>query len=112
MQPETVEAIQNITSLLQLILCTGSVIALLATVQKTVNKPNRTQDERLDALEKWREMVDERLVDGENHFCAIDEGNRVTQASLLALMNHAVNGNDIENLKKARDELQSYLVKK
>lgn len=112
MPAEITETVQNIISLLQLIICVGSVVTLFVTIQKTVTRPNQTQNDRLSALEEWRKSVETRLANGEEHFSSIDEGNRVTQSSLLALMSHAINGNDIENLKRARDELQDYLVKK
>ena len=112
MPAEIVETVQNIILLLQLVICVGSVVTLFVTIQKAVARPNQTQNDRLSALEEWKKTVDTRLKSGEEHFSSIDDGNRITQASLLALMSHAINGNDIENLKRARDELQDYLVKK
>lgn len=101
-----------INGYLQLVIYVGSVVALIATVQKTLARPNQSQNERLDSLEKWRDSIDGRMMEGDNHFRSIDEGTRITQASLLALMSHAINGNDIDKLEKARDELQDYLVRK
>jgi len=42
----------------------------------------------------------------------IEAGNRITQQALLALMSHALNGNDVDKLEKARDDLQEYLIAK
>jgi hypothetical protein len=36
----------------------------------------------------------------------------VTQQALLALMSHAINGNDIDKLSRAKDDLESYLINK
>lgn len=79
---------------------------------KFAGSPNRSQNQRLDALEKWKEQVDGRLTTGDLHFREIDNGNRITQKAILALMKHAINGNDIDELKKAEKSLEEYLVEK
>lgn len=101
-----------INSWMDTILTLAAVVTMVVTVNKTIQKPNRDQNERLDALETWREKVDTRLEEGSQHFKDIDEGNKVTQKSLLAIMSHEINGNDIDKLKAARDELENYLTEK
>ena len=88
------------------------MITLIYGLMKFAGSPNRTQNQRLDALEKWREQVDDRLTTGDNHFRAIDDGNRITQKAILALMKHAINGNDVDELKRAEKSLEEYLVEK
>ena len=112
MRPEVMEAIDNLSTWLQLIVLVASVVTLAVTVAKTAQKPNKTQDERLDALEAWRVEVENQLGTGNRHFESIDQGNRVTQEALLALMGHAINGNDVEKLKEAKAKLESYLIEK
>lgn len=110
MNPGIQQAIDNISTWLQLIITVGAVVTLFITVSKAAQRPNQTQDERLDALEKWQSEVEKRLETGSSHFERIDSGNRVTQRALLALMSHAINGNDIDKLRKAKDDLETYLT--
>ena len=110
MNPGIQQAIDNISTWLQLIITVGAVVTLFITVSKAAQRPNQTQDERLDALEKWQGEVEKRLETGGSHFERIDSGNRVTQRALLALMSHAINGNDIDKLRKAKDDLETYLT--
>lgn len=105
-----IQIVDTLTAWLQLIVLASSVITLSITVGKATQKPNRKQDDRLDALEEWRDAVNIRLARGTEHFQEIDEGNRVTLESLLALMSHAINGNDTEKLKESRDALEKYLT--
>lgn len=77
---------------------------------KSAKAPNDRQDERLDALEKWRVDVDQRLTRGNIHFEAIDEGNRVTQRALLALLSHGIDGNNIQQMQDAKDALEEHLI--
>lgn len=104
--------VSQVITALQLIISSATVITLIYGLMKFAGSPNRTQNQRLDALEKWREQVDDRLTTGDNHFRAIDDGNRITQKAILALMKHAINGNDVDELKRAEKSLEEYLVEK
>ena len=42
----------------------------------------------------------------------IEEGNKITQQALLALLNHAIDGNDIAEVKKASKDLTDYLIRR
>lgn len=112
MNPQFVNFLESLMTILQLIIMIASVVTLCITVSKTMQKPNQTQNQRLDALEAWKIIVDSRLNDGNDHFDQIDKGTRITQEALLALMQHAINGNDIDKLKNAKDKLESYLIEK
>ena len=61
-----------------------------------------------DAPDEFAEYLDR----DNRRLNSLDEGNRVTQQALLALMSHAINGNDIDKLTRAKDDLESYLINK
>lgn len=95
----------------------ATAIVLLANAAEKIVKavkaakaPNDRQDERLDALEKWRIDVDQRLVSGNTHFDSIDAGTRVTQKALLALLAHGLDGNAVEQMKDAKKALEAHLI--
>ena len=62
-------------------------------------------EDRLKKHEEYFNNDNKRLL-------AIEEGNRVTQKALLALMSHAINGNDTDKLKEAENALREYLINK
>ena len=88
----------------------GAAVEKVARAVKAAKAPSTEQDARLDALEKWREDVDRRLDKGSKHFTTLDDGNRVTQLALLALLDHSLDGNNITQLQHAKEELQSHLI--
>lgn len=99
------------------ILAVASAIVLLSNaVEKivkawrTAKEPNVKQDARIEALETWRKEVDRRLDRGGQHFDAIDASNRVTQLALLALLDHGIDGNNIDQMQHAKEELQTHLI--
>jgi hypothetical protein len=72
--------------------------------------PNVKQDARIEELETWSKEVDKRLDKGGHHFDAIDASNRVTQLALLALLDHGIDGNNIDQMQHAKEELQTHLI--
>lgn len=92
-----------------------SVSAAVAVIIKVVQKakaPEKTQNERIDKLEKKVERF-EQLFDNDNkRLQKLEEGNRVTQQAILALLSHALNGNDVDSLQKAKAKLEDYLIGK
>lgn len=100
-----------------LLLAGASALVLLANAGEKVVKivqnlkaPNANQDKRLDDLEEWKESVDRMLACDKKHLENIDDGNRVTQRALLALLDHSIDGNNLKQMQAAKDELRSYLI--
>ena len=96
----------------------GAICTLAAATTVIINafrrarEPELLQDQRIDALEKQVAKFGEYLDRDNRRLNSLDEGNRVTQQALLALMSHAINGNDIDKLTRAKDDLESYLINK
>ena len=88
----------------------ANVADRIAGIRKKAKEPNDKQNQRLDALEEWRKEVDKKLTSEHKHLGAIDDGNRVTQRALLALLDHGIDGNNIEQMQHAKAELQDHLI--
>ena len=88
----------------------SNAVEKIVKVWRTAKAPNAKQDARIEALEKWREGVDKRLDRGGLHFDAIDASNRVTQLALLALLDHGIDGNNIDQMQHAKEKLQTHLI--
>lgn len=107
----------DVTQIWSIVAWVATAIVLLANAAekivravKAAKSPNDKQNERLDRLEKWRQDVDRRLTDGNTHFDTIDEGNRVTQKALLALLAHGLDGNAVDQMKDAKKALEAHLI--
>lgn len=86
----------------------GWLIKIIAGLRK----PETTQNDRLAKLEAKMETVERYLANDNRRINSIERGNRVTQEALLALLSHAIDGNNIDDLKSARKSLQNYLMDK
>ena len=97
-----------------------SIAAAAGVIWKIIaraRKPNEEQDKRLDEIEKRLDDYDEKFRVYDRQFKSdkdrldkMKEGNRVTQQAILALLAHAIDGNNIEPLKDAKEALQQYLI--
>ena len=92
-----------------IVLAIASAVVLLSNAfekivkaVKTARAPNIRQDERLDALEKWRQTVDGKLNRDNERLENIEEGNRASQRALLALLDHGIDGNNIKQMQEQR----------
>lgn len=89
----------------------GAATIIIKVVQKA-KEPEKSQNDRLTAIEEKVKRFEEMFDKDNKRLYELEEGNRVIQRALLALLSHSINGNDINNLTKARDDLQSYLISK
>ena len=100
-----------------IILAIASAIVLLANATekivaavKAAKAPGIKQDKRIEALESWRLSVDAKLSRDNERLESIEEGNRASQRALLALLDHGIDGNNIEQMHHAKEELQNHLI--
>lgn len=77
---------------------------------KAAKAPNDEQNSRLNALEDWRKEVDRKLLRDHDRLEGIDNGNRVVQRALLALLDHGIDGNNIRQMQDAKEALQDHLI--
>ena len=92
---------------------------IIAKIVDKFKKPNTDQNARLDEHEVWLKKhdtafarYDEMFQNDKRRLDGIDEGNHVTQKALLALLSHAIDGNNLDQLKEAKKDLQEYLIKR
>ena len=89
----------------------GATAAIIKAIQ-TMQKPERDQDERISSLEERVDRHDDLLDKDKNRLEAIEDGNRATQRALLALLDHGIDGNNIEQMQNAKTELTDFLIKR
>lgn len=105
--------------------CCSALITIAAAVTIVINafkklkEPENVQNQKLKEMDERMKTFEDRLKKHEEYFnndnkrlLAIEEGNRVTQKAILALMSHAINGNDVDKLKEAENSLREYLINK
>lgn len=83
-------------------------IVLLGNVIKVVKewvKPGMSE-------KQWRDEVDRKLGTDNERIKSLEAGNKALCRGMLAMLSHEINGNSIDKLTKAQEELQNYLVER
>lgn len=88
---------------------TNFIILVVSLIGKA-KSPYKALLDRIEALEKSKEEHDRLLNNDKKKLDVLEEGNKVLQKSMLALLAHGIDGNSIDAMKEARDELQKYLI--
>lgn len=106
-----------ISGIIALFLQCATLITVIYGFVKFTQKPTDSLSTRVEALERWKEKTDERLQEGNVHFRANDESNKVTQSALLTIMDTlgAMDGvpDDVKHeIKTKRKELYDYLTER
>jgi septal ring factor EnvC (AmiA/AmiB activator) len=99
------------------VLAAASAIVLLSNAAEKIGNairaakaPNEQQNRRIEQLEAKLEAVEKKLENDKKHLDSIDASNRVTQVALLALLDHGIDGNNIDQMQHAKEELQTHLI--
>lgn len=93
----------------------STLITVIYTFVKFTQKPTADLDTRVSELEQWMRTTDERLQQGNVHFKANDESNRVTQNALFAIMDamgqmDSVPPSAREEIQQRKKDLMDYLT--
>lgn len=105
------------------IITVSGAIAVIVNFVHKAKEPNKIQNERINKLEEDVETINGRLERGDKHFLSdaermssleheVKTTNKVIIESLQALTSHAIDGNNVEQLKQSEKTLNNYLINK
>lgn len=67
---------------------------------------------QLQELQGWREETDRKLGNDKAALEALNNGNQAVYQTLIALLDHGIDGNNIKQMEDAKAELIKNLIKK
>lgn len=107
----------------QLLAYAGAIITISTAIGIIINlitklrEPEKKRDDRISHCEERLNKMDAIVEKFQGYFSnddkrfkEIENGNRITQTALLALLKHSLNGNDTKALKEAEKSLEEYLI--
>lgn len=105
-------SIDNILQFCSVFTSLATVITLIYAAAKFAYRPEKNQNQRITALEERIKIIENHLDKDNVRLNSIERGNRVTQEALLALLSHSIDGNHLDELRKAEVNLKAYLLDK
>ena len=92
--------------------CIAAAIGWVVKGIQAAKAPAKKVSDRLTAIETTIKDHEGFFANDKKRLEAIEEGNRVTQKAILALLSHGIDGNDVDAMKAAKAELQEYLIER
>lgn len=100
-----------------IVLAAASAIVLLsnavekiAQAVKVAKAPETAQNKKISELEARLDKVEKEILLDEKHLKDVRECNHVITKGVLALLDHGINGNNIDQMKDARHDVETYLI--
>ncbi len=106
------EFFQAILAICGAITAVAAAVTVIVSIVKKAKAPNEMQNSRIDKLEERINNHDSLFDTDNKRLQDIEQGNRVMQQALLALLSHSIDGNDVESLRKAKEIMQQYLIER
>lgn len=90
-------------------------LVLIANAVKAVREifaPAVRMEERLKKIETHDAKDKDRFAEIEKRFCEQENTNQAILKGLVALINHELDGNSIDGLRKTRNELLTQIIER
>lgn len=107
-----VQVVQLILWICGAITAIGAAVAVIVKAVTAAKAPGRKIEQRISNLEHDVEEFRGFFAKDKSRLDAIEEGNRVTQKAILALLSHGIDGNDVQSLVNAKEDLTKYLIER
>lgn len=85
-------------------------IAALIKDLEAVNRTLAAITSKVDEIDAWRRKAESYLGADKDRLDKLDEGQRIMQQGLLALLDHGIDGNSTGQMNRAKEDLQNYLI--
>jgi len=99
------------------VLAAASAIVLIANaVEKVVNAvkaakaPEQRQDKEIVNIKGRLDKIETKLENDKKQIAEAKECNHVITKGMLALLEHGINGNNIDQMREARNDVNAYLI--
>lgn len=105
------------TDIWAIILSVASAIVLLSNAAekivvaaKAAKAPETAQNKKISELEDRLKKVETQLGQDKKQIEDSKNCNHVLTKGMLALLDHGINGNNIDQMKDARHDVETYLI--
>ena len=99
-----------IAAVLTAIILIGNAADKIASVIKVIKAPSDELKADVEELKEWRGKVDIKLNRDHTELAGIREGNQAIFQALLALLDHGIDGNNINQMEKAKEAVRNHLI--
>lgn len=88
----------------------GGAAEKIAKAVKRVKEPERQQNEEIEEIKSRLDKVEAKLETDKKRIDDAKECNHVLTKGMLALLEHGINGNNIDQMRDAKNGVEAYLI--
>ena len=88
----------------------GGAVEKIAKAKRAVEAPNAAQNEEIRQLKSDVDDIKKKLVEDKRRLDESQRASHISQEALLALLEHGLNGNNVEQMTNAKNKLNDYLI--
>lgn len=103
-------AFGGLLALAAIVSMVGGAVEKVAKIVKAARAPENQQNAEIEELKKRLSKLERNLGKDEVQIADAKECNRVLTLGMLALLEHGINGNNIEQMQKAKAGVEDYLI--
>lgn len=99
------------------VLAVASAIVLLSNAAEKIFKavkvakaPEQRQNDEIEGIKARLDKLEKAMLLDEKQLKDARECNHVITKGVLALLDHGINGNNIDQMKDARQDVEAYLI--
>ena len=89
--------------------CIAAAVGWIIKVINAAKQPAKRVEERLSALEQKSSEYETYFINDKKRLEEMEQGNKVTQRAILALLSHGIDGNDIDAMKAAKKDFSPHM---
>ena len=88
----------------------GGAIEKIVKAVRAAKAPEKAQNAEIDGLKARIDKLERDLTKDEKQIKDAKECNHVLTKGMLALLEHGINGNNIDQMKDAKKDVNTYLI--
>lgn len=92
------------------IITIGGAITVVKSWLIKIKKPQTEVKEKINGIEETLEEHQQFFKNDKKEIAEIKKGQQILYKSHLALISHALDGNDVKQLREVKDELHDFLI--
>ena len=105
------------TDIWAIVLSVASAVVLLSNAIEKIIKavkvakaPEQRQNDEIKSIKTRLDKLEKEILLDEKQLKDARECNHVITKGVLALLDHGINGNNIDQMKEARQDVEAYLI--
>ena len=88
----------------------GGAVEKIAKAVRAAKAPEQAQNAEIEEIKTRLDKLESKQKKDESQIEAGKECNRVLTKGMLALLEHGINGNNIDQMRDAKNDVEAYLI--